>query len=72
MIENMYVKTSHMAKILGYSSDFLLNNREIIFFEGEHYFTKDKRINWKITAMTNWIENRSISIQSQEILKMVS
>ena len=66
------MKTSHMAKVLGYSSDFLLNNREIIFFEGEHYFTQDKRINWKISAMTDWIENRTISNQANEILKMVS
>ena len=61
-----------MAKSLGYSADFLLKNRELIFFEGEHYFTKDKRINWKITAMIDWIENRNVSIQAQEILKMVS
>jgi len=72
MIESMYVKTSVMAKLLGYSSDFLLNHRDIIFFEGEHYFTQDKRINWKITAMTAWIENRTVSNQAQEILEMVS
>ncbi len=66
------MKTSHMAKILGYSNDFLLNNRGIIFFEGEHYFPQDKRINWKISAMQNWIENKSVSTQAQEILKMVS
>jgi len=72
MLINMYMKTKTMAKCLGYSADFLLNNRDIIFFEGEHYFTKDKRINWKISAMTNWIENRSVSVQAQEILKMVS
>jgi len=71
-MKNAYMKTSHMAKVLGYSSDFLLNNREIIFFEGEHYFTQDKRINWKISAMTDWIENRTISNQANEILKMVS
>jgi len=71
-MSSLYVKTKTMAEYLGYSSDFLLNNREIIFFEGEHYFTQDRRINWKIVAMENWIENKSISIQSQEILKMVS
>ena len=71
-MENAYMKTSHMAKVLGYSSDFLLNNRGVIFFEGEHYFTQGKRINWKIIAMTNWIENRTVSTQAQEILKMVS
>lgn len=71
-MNNMYMKTKQMAEVLGYSSDFLLNNRDILFFEGEHYFTQNKRINWKITAMTDWIENKSISTQSQEILKMVS
>ncbi len=71
-MKNTYMKTTAMAKVLEYSKDFLLNNREIIFFEGEHYFTQDKRINWKISVMTNWIENRSVSTQAQEILKMVS
>jgi len=71
-MKNAYMKTTAMANILGYSSDFLLNNREIIFFEGEHYFTQNKRINWKISKMTDWIENRSISTQSEEILKLVS
>ena len=71
-MSKMYVKTRQMAEILGYSNDFLLNNREIIFFEGEHYFTHNKRINWKISKMTDWIENRNISTQSEEILKLVS
>ena len=71
-MNSLYVKTKTMAEYLGYSSDFLLNNREIIFFEGEHYFPQDKRINWKISAMQNWIENKSVSTQAQEILKMVS
>ena len=66
------MKTTAMAKRLGYSSDFLLNNRGIIFFEGEHYFPQGNRINWKLSAMTDWIENRSVSNQAQEILKMVS
>jgi len=68
----MYMKTSHMAKSLGYSSDFLLNNRELIFFEDEHYFTKSRRIDWKIDVMIDWIENRKISTQALEILEMVS
>ncbi len=72
MVIDMYMKTKTMAKCLGYSADFLLNNRGIIFFEGEHYFTQDKRINWKIITMTDWIENRTVSNQAQEILKMVS
>lgn len=71
-MENFYMKTTAMAKTLGYSSDFLLNNRGIIFFEGEHYFPQGNRINWKLSAMTDWIENRSVSNQAQEILKMVS
>ncbi len=71
-MENAYVKTKFMGEILGYSPDFLLNNREILFFEGEHYFPQGKRINWKISAMQNWIENKSVSTQAQEILKMVS
>ncbi len=71
-MENFYMKTTAMAKRLGYSSDFLLNNRGIIFFEGEHYFPQGNRINWKLSAMTDWIENRSVSNQAQEILKMVS
>lgn len=71
-MENMYAKTKIMAKHLGYSSDFLLNNREVIFFEGEHYFTQNSRINWKVSKMTDWIENRNVSTQAQEILKMVS
>lgn len=66
------MKTKQIAEILGYSSDFLLNNRDILFFEGEHYFTQNSRINWKISKMTDWIENRNVSTQAQEILKMVS
>ena len=68
----MYMKTKAMAKSLGYSADFLLNNRGLIFFEGEHYFTKDKRINWKVDKMVDWIENRNVSIQALEILERVS
>jgi len=71
-MNQFYVKTKVMARILGYSPDFLLNNRGIIFFEGEHYFPQGNRINWKISVMTNWIENRTVSNQAQEILKMVS
>ncbi len=69
----MYMKTKEMAKSLGYSADFLLNNRELIFFKGEHYFPQDKRINWKIDKMVDWIENQTISsTQALEILEMVS
>jgi len=69
---NMYLKTKEMAKKLGYSTDFLLNNRELIFLKGEHYFPKKKRINWKVDKMIEWIENRNLSIQALEILERVS
>ena len=69
---NMYLKTKEMAKSLGYSADFLLNNRGLIFFEGEHYFPKNKRINWKVNKMVDWIENRNVSIQALDILERVS
>jgi len=72
MVINMYMKTTQMAKNLGYSTDFLLNNRGLIFFEDEHYFTKGRRINWKIAAMEDWIENKNVSIQALEILEKVS
>lgn len=68
----MYLRTKMMAQKLGYSADFLLSQREVLFFEGEHYFCQDKRINWKIEKMTEWIENKSISIQALEILERVS
>ena len=67
-----YLKTKTMAQMIGYSPDFLLNNRELIFFEDEHYFTKDKRINWKVSKMIEWVENRDVSAQALEILEMVS
>ena len=68
----MYLSTSKMAKTMGYCPDFLLNNRDILFFEGEHFFPKDHRINWKIDKMIGWIENKTLSIQALEILQRVS
>lgn len=67
-----YLKTKDMAQKLGYSSDFLLSNREILFFEGEHYFPKERRIDWKISKMEEWVENRNIPAQALEILDMIS
>lgn len=67
-----YLKTTAMAKYLGYSKDFLLKNKGLIFFEGEHYFSKDNRIDWKVPTMEAWIENKCISAQALEILEMVS
>lgn len=69
---NNYLKTKAMANYLGYSSDFLLNNRDLIFFEGVHYFPKGKRIDWKVPTMESWVENKSVSAQALEILEMVS
>lgn len=68
----LYLKTKQMAQLIGYSSDFLLNNRELVFFESEHYFTKNKRINWKVSKMIDWVENRDISTKANTILEMVS
>lgn len=69
---SLYLKTSSMANLIGYSSDFILNNREILFFEGIHFFTKDKRINWKVSKMIEWVENETISNQAKKILDLVS
>jgi len=68
----LYLKTKQMAQMIGYSPDFLLNNRELIFFEGEHYFTKNKRIDWKVSKVIEWVENRNVSAQVNSILEMVS
>lgn len=67
-----YLKTSAMALHIGYSSDFLLKHRGLHFFEGVHYFTKDKRINWKVEKMTAWVEGTEVSDKAKEILDMVS
>lgn len=67
-----YLPTPKMAKTLGYSTDYLLRNRGVIFFEGKHFFSKDKRIDWKVSEMTSWIENNNISDKAKEILDMVS
>lgn len=68
----LYLKTNDMAKLIGYSSDYLLNNRGTIFIESIHYFPKSKRIDWKVNKMVEWVENKSLSDKAKEILDMVS
>lgn len=67
-----YLKTNDMAKLIGYSRDYLLKNRDIYFFEGVHYFIKDKRHNWKVQKMISWVENQSISEKAKDIVDLVS
>ena len=68
----LYLKTKDMAKLIGYSGDYLLKNREILFFEDIHYFSKEKRINWKTSKMIEWVENQNLSDKAKEILDVVS
>jgi len=68
----LYLKTNDMAKRIGYSRDYLLKNRSILFFEDEHYFPKEKRIDWKVDKMIEWVENKNISSQAKDILDLVS
>ena len=68
----LYLKTKDMAKLIGYSGDYLLKNREILFFEDVHYFSKEKRINWKTSKMIEWVENQNLSDKAKEILDVVS
>ena len=51
---------------------YLLKNREILFFKDTHYFPKDKRIDWKVKPMIEWVENKGVSKQAKEILDLVS
>lgn len=67
----LYLKTNDMAKLIGYSGDYLLKNREVIFIQGVHYFPKDKRIDWKVSKILEWVENKNISLQAKEILNLV-
>jgi len=68
----LYLKTNDMAKLIGYSGDYLLKNREILFFKGIHYFPKEKRLDWKVAKMIEWVEGNSISDQAKNILDLVS
>ena len=61
-----------MAALIGYSGDYLLQNREVLFFEGTHFFPKEKRIDWKVSKMIEWIENKNLSDKAKDILDLVS
>jgi len=52
-----YLPTGQMAKYLGLSKDFLLNNRGLLFIEGKHYFnpTGINKLLWSIEAMDKWV-----------------
>jgi len=68
----LYLKTKDMAALIGYSGDYLLQNREVLFFEGTHFFPKEKRIDWKVSKMIEWIENKNLSDKAKDILDLVS
>jgi len=67
----LYLKTKDMAKLIGYSGDYLLKNREILFFKDIHFFPKEKRIDWKVDKMIQWVENQNLSDKAKEILDLV-
>ncbi len=70
--DSLYLQTRSMAQLIGYSKDYLLRNRGILFFEGVHYFTKPRRTNWKVSAMIAWVEGNNLSDQAKSILDLVS
>jgi len=72
MNKPLYLKTNDMAKLIGYSGDYLLKNREVLFFKGVHFFPKEKRIDWKVDKMIEWVEGNSLSDQAKNILDLVS
>jgi len=72
MTRPCYLKTNSMAQLIGYSGDFLLKNRNILFFENIHYFTKEARINWKVSEMVAWIENENATQKAKDVLKLLS
>jgi len=72
MNTSLYLKTNDMAKLIGYSGDYLLKNRGILFFENVHYFPKEKRLDWKVVNMIEWVENENLSTQAKSILDLVS
>lgn len=67
----LYLKTKDMGTLIGYSKDYLLNNREILFYEGVHYFPKAKRIDWKVSIMIEWVENQTLSDKAKNVLSLV-
>jgi len=68
----LYLKTNDMAKLIGYSGDYLLKNREVLFFQNVHYFPKEKRLDWKVDKLIEWVENKNLSTQAKAILDLVS
>lgn len=68
----LYLKTNDMAKLVGYSGDYLLKNRDTVFLKGVHYFPKEKRIDWKVSKVIEWVENQNLSAQAKNILDLVS
>ncbi len=72
MNKPLYLKTNDMAKLIGYSGDYLLKNRDVLFFKGVHFFPKEKRIDWKVDKMIEWVEGNSLSDQAKNILDLVS
>ena len=68
----LYLKTNDMAKLIGYSGDYLLKNREVLFFQDVHYFPKEKRLDWKVDKLIEWVENKNLSTQAKAILDLVS
>ena len=71
MINPKYLKTNSMAELIGYSGDFLLKNRNIIFFKDVHYFPKGLRIDWKVSEVIAWVENKNMSNQAKTVLDTI-
>ncbi|WP_294953993.1 hypothetical protein [Sulfurovum sp.] len=68
----LYLKTNDMAKMIGYSKDYLLKNRGVFFFENIHYFSKERRTDWKVSKVIEWVENKNVSDKAKNILDLVS
>jgi len=71
MTSSQYLKTNDMAKHIGYSGHFLLKNKDVLFFENVHYFSKELRINWKVSEMVAWVENKNTSDQAKSVLDTI-
>jgi len=63
----IYMSTKDMAHAINYSVSFLKENKNILFFEGTHYFcpTTKSHPNWKVEAMCAWVESNPAT-QSEE------
>jgi len=74
-IEQNYLSTSKMAKMIDINERWLRANRGAIFQEGIHYHFplgfNDCR--WNVSAMLNWVENSSnvVSDVTNEILNSI-